>query len=501
MPPQDPENYSLEEMLQRLKRRESADRDELVMRADGSRVMKRRNRRRRSLQPKRRKAPRSSQSARFIKLALGLAVGLLLLLGGFGTLAYVNSSAFVAETEGTLGRLTGGEVRLDKFGVSPLRAQVRAADISWQDGGFLRTGRFENVAAKINLLGFVGGAWGGEELLAGNGFLRFGGSLGTPSPHGTHDARAAGKDGSSPYNFMRYRCARLTAQFGADPAHGPSVVGAEATFYLRNDANQLRLNGGVLTAAGWGSMPLGRSRFLLKNDELDVSLIAHDLVDGRGELGVSGKLDPRSQSAALNVRMVRFPLAHVVGEDLAKLINGRVDSEGMASFDPVDFASLEVLANFKVAPLESVGITSLPVFSKLSREFEEPSLGAPVFQSAEGLVSRSARGCRLSELRLEQRNLVAVNGSMAVDAAGTLSGSLEVGIAERFAALATSPEIIAAFSVRRDGYRWARVILGGTAASPTDSFQLPPAAVVAPQAPESETPAEKLEREFKELIR
>jgi hypothetical protein len=104
-------------------------------------------------------------------------------------------------------------------------------------------------------------------------------------------------------------------------------------------------------------------------------------------------------------------------------------------------------------------------------------------------------------LRLEQRNLIAINGSMAVDAAGKLSGSLEVGISERLAALATSPQVIATFPMRRDGYRWTSITLGGTAAAPTDSFKLLPAPVDAAPAPAVANPSDRLEREFMELIR
>jgi hypothetical protein len=490
MPQQNPENYSVEEMMQRLKGRQPSESEELVTRADGTRMIKKRHRKRRSSQPEPRKTPRSTQSIRFIKLASSLAVAVLLMLGGFGLLAYHNSRSFVAKTEAAAGGLTGAVVKLDSFGVSPLRAHAGAVNLTWQDAGALREGRFSSVSAKVNLLGFLGGRWSGEELLAAEGVLRFGPSHGVP---------AAGAQEPAPYHFMRYRCAKLTAHFGPNPASRLSIAGAEATLYLRNDANQLRLNGGLLTAPGWDPLTLGRSRFLLKNDEVDVSLHGRDSVDGKGEMNVTGKVNPLSNSAALNVQVARFPFSGVVGRDLAQIIDGRVDSKAMVTFNPGDFSSVNLAASFEAASQEVFTMTSLPILAQLDREFGESALARPVFQSAQGHISRSAAGTRLSALRLEQRNIIAIQGDMAVDAAGKLSGSLEVGIAERIAVLGSSPQIIAAFSTRRDGFRWVSITLGGTAKAPTDSFKPLPAAASATPAPES--PEEKLERQFKELTR
>jgi len=492
MPQQNPENYSVEEMMQRLKGRQSSETEEIVTRADGTRMIKKRHRKRRSSQPESRKAPRSSQSIRVLKLALSLAVAVLLLLGGFGVLAYHNSRSFVAKTEANIGSLTGAAVKLDGFGVSPLRAHAGAVNLTWQDAGVMREARFGNVSAKVNLLGFLGGRWSGEELLAAEGVLRFG-----PSPGGL----ATSAPQPSPYHFMRYRCSKLTAHLGAHPAGRLTIAGAEATLYLRNDANHLRLNGGLLTAPGWDPVTLGRSSFLLKNDELDVSLHGRDSADGTGEMNITGKLNPASSSAALNVQVVGFPFSGVAGRDLAQIIDGRVDSVAMVTFDPGDFSSVELAASFEAASQEVFTMTSLPILAQLEREFGESALARPAFQSAQGRISRNAAGTRLSALRLEQRNLIAITGDMAVDAAGKLTGSLEVGIPERIAALGSSPEIIAAFSTRRDGFRWVSITLGGTAKAPTDSFKPLPAAASAPRAAAPENPDEMLERQFKELTR
>lgn len=489
MPSQDPESYSVEEMMQRLKGRQAVEIEQLVIRADGTRMIKKRHRKRRSAQSK---APRSSQSMRFMKVAIILALTVSILLGGFGLLAYHNSSVFIAKTEAKVGSLSGAGVKITGFGFSPVRAQARAVELKWPDAGFLRSGRFDHITAKVHPLGFVGGGWRGEDLIAREGRIFFGAPQGAMAP--------VAKDDKG-YGFMRYRCANFTAEMGGDPASRLLIAGAEATFYLRKDANQLRLTGGLLSAPGWGRVALGRSHFWLKNDELTVALQGRNELDGKGEISISGKVNPFSRAAGLNVNAVGFPLVGLVGANFGQLIDGRVDSDAMATFNPADFSSLEVAANFAVSAPEVVRMSRLPIFAQLEREFNNAAFASPVFQSAQGLISRSAVETRLSGLRFENRNVLIITGSMAMDAAGNLTGSLEIGVGERLAVLITSPELGAGLSLRRDGYHWGSITLGGTAAAPTTRFTTVAAAPSTPPRPAAESAEEMLEREFNQLTR
>jgi hypothetical protein len=499
MPPQDPENYSIDEMMQRLKRRSSSDGDELVTRADGTQMIRKRHRKRRTTQPER-KPPRSTQQLRAIQVALVVVLLTVLLVGGFGLLAYHNSSAFIQQTEADLGRLTGAKVQLDKFGISPLRAQAQGVELFWETPGLLHDAQFRNISAQINPIGFIGGTWGGEEVVARDGNLRL--------TFGNAGAAAPNKE-ALPYQFMRYRCEKFTAQFGDDPATSLAVVGAEATLYVRSDATQLRLNGGSLNAPGWGLMPLARSHLLAKDGVLELALHASDNLDGKGGIDLTGTFDPRAGSAALTLAASDFPLADLLGKDLSRLIGGRIDATGMVSFDPADFASVELAANFQIGPQQAVTLMGLPIFAHLKQAFQDISLANPTFTTAaEGLIRRSADGIQISALRLEQRNVLAMAGNLAVDPSGKLSGTLEVGIADRLAMLSTSPEVMEPFATRRDGFRWTRITLGGTASAPEDSFVPPAAAAASSQpipapgpTPAPKTEAERLEREFQELTR
>lgn len=457
MSSQDPENYSIDEMVQRLKRRGTGSADEeLVTRADGTQMIRRRHRKRRSHQPER-KPPRSSQQLRVIQLVMVVGGLGILLVGGMSLLAYHNSSAFIRKTEANIGAVSGAQVALDKFGLTPLRAQARGVELVWEDGGMLASAQFHNLGARINPVGFIGGGWAGEEVVAGEGLVRLQPATG-PTP--------ARSPRQNPYQFLRYRCLKLAVEAGDG-----RVSGTEGTLYLRSDASQLRMIGGVFSAPGWGEMPLGRASWLVKPGAVEVSVRGADHRDGRGELAVAGTFDPRAATAALNVTLEDFPLAEALGSSLGRLVSGRVAGSGMLSFCPQDSGSARLDATFKLVPREAVVLTGLPVFAYLQQEFQDPGLGSPRFETAaEGLIERSREGVRLSALRLEQRNGLAVAGNLATDQQGNLSGTLELGISDRLAMLATTPEALQAFPVRRDGYRWVKISLSGTVSAPRDNF-------------------------------
>jgi hypothetical protein len=85
---------------------------------------------------------------------------------------------------------------------------------------------------------------------------------------------------------------------------------------------------------------------------------------------------------------------------------------------------------------------------------------------------RRAKGIvALGDLRIENKDYMALKGAVAMAADGRLSGTLEVGVTEAMIESAKVSRLDAMFTPATGGFRWITLKIGGTAAAPTDNFK------------------------------
>ncbi|OYV05339.1 MAG: hypothetical protein CFE26_12095, partial [Verrucomicrobiales bacterium VVV1] len=128
----EPENYSINEMMDRLKVRSSGDpsEGELVVRADGTQAIKVRKRKRRSEQPERDSIKRNKQ-LRALQLVVVLILVSLLALSAAGVLFYFNGSAYRKKVLSWIDTATGGNSDITQFRVTPIGANASTLSLVW----------------------------------------------------------------------------------------------------------------------------------------------------------------------------------------------------------------------------------------------------------------------------------------------------------------------------------------------------------------------------------
>jgi hypothetical protein len=364
----------------------------------------------------------------------------------------------------------------------------------------------QQVEADLKLPSFAGGVWSGEEVLAQRGTLRLGRVVGGAARRA---GEPPGPDSAFPFEFTRYRCLRLELLFGREGRPPLRIEDIEASLSVRPGSDQLRLVGGVLKSDGWPDLPIERG--LIEFGDGDVSISSLTLGDGSGRSGVAtieGRFDPAATGPVmLDVRLEEFPFEWLVGGRFVRLLDVTFDSDATLSFVPGQADSYELVVPFRASTGTEGVLGELPFLQLLREQFPGSMLaerGPHFVTESAGVLRRGADGLAVERLRLEEHNLVAVRGSIAMGPGGELSGDLDVGVAERLAKGHPAPSFGQVFARRNDGYWWATVHLSGTIDRPVDDLAetLRKAAEAAGNRPapgEPDSPEAALEREFRDL--
>ena len=479
MPPDtDPEKYSIDEMMERLKNRASdpsPDDGELVTREDGTVALKVRKRKRRTRQPHKEKKIRTRR-ARVIQASVALVVLFVAILSLGAAIVYANSAAFRENTSRMIAARSGAEVGLEQFRVSPTRAIAGRISLAWPSGKVLKELTARGVSASISPAAFLGKSLTGEDVAVDNAVLR----LGFPeSGSGPGDAAAA--DASAPLRFKRYSTQKLVVLLGQPERPALVLRDAEASFEPVNANNrpQVLLNGGTVETAYWPALKMYRAHIEMRDNEIDVlgmRLLHED--DSRGMIDLMGTIAPHAMERppALAVRLESFPLAGIIGGEFGSLINGRIDTvtnpqSNLLVLSPglENGAGLNLTFQKSVgSPIELKGFKFLADFARL---FGDEWFERPVFElEARGGIRRSNRDVVFEDLSLEHKGRMAVRGRIASDTTGQLSGAIRVGVTEAALLAAENSRLLAVFGPEEDGYRWLSLEISGNCKVPQDNF-------------------------------
>ncbi|MEO0018073.1 MAG: hypothetical protein RLZZ522_1356 [Verrucomicrobiota bacterium] len=469
-PNSDPEKYSIDEMMERLKGNSSGNSaaGELVTREDGTQAIRVRKRKRRSDQPKRDHEKRQRR-LRVIQVTAALVALILLCLFVGGAFIYSNTPAFRKSVSNAVASALGGTVEFKMFRVTPVSANAEAVDLTWPEGNGIKAVKLRGITSKISPLSLFGKSLKGEELSAREGeiFLQ--------APTAAAAPAASGKS----LRFKRVAVTKLNITAGnpALPALKLTATEAALNFDDSKPTSSLKLHHGNLAIAEWPAFRLERAVLLLQPDAIELGLRVNDSLSPRGSLDLTGTLHPLdpTQQSTLAVKLDNFNLADLLGLDVGKLIDARIDTRQASNSNVLAFradslASVELSIAFRNTLTSRVTLTGFPFLLSLGRTLGDKWYEQPVLEESLGTIVRKGDTLELRNLNFERKTHMAVKGNLVIEADKALSGSLEIGVPESVVQLSPNLKAEAIFSPVQDGFRWLSLTIGGTLAHPTDNF-------------------------------
>lgn len=505
--PQEPERYSIDEMMERLKQRpeeEPLSSGQLVTRPDGSQVIKVRKRKRRSEQPQKEMMV-ARRRARIIQLSAAILLFLAVVFAAGLGIVYANSAPFREALVQKINRLTGGKVELNQFRVNPTSANAAQVTIAWPEGNILRELTGRSLSANIAPSTFLGKSFHAQDVFVAEATV----SLRTPDPAAASKWPDHGPSGAGGIEFSSLTCPKLNVVLGEPAFPLARINGTEVSFSTANSrgVGQLLLNRGELVIPGWPKMPIDRSHVEFRGHEMDVvAMRFRPDSKSLGFLEISGTLNPyqTDQASHMSVVAKSFPLAGIVGADWGRLLAGQVDSR--ESTEQANILTLRTGGDagcmldlsFENSPASPFVISKFPFLFILAQVTGEDWFENPKFDSdVSGSLRLSQGQVEVSGLNLLSKNRLHLKGNLASTRDLKLAGSLRVGLADSIVATSKNRKLQALFGPAKDGFCWLELTVSGTVASPADNFrQLYEAATAAPAQPAT---AEERKPSFEDL--
>ena len=476
--PSEPERYSIDEMMDRLKQRpseESLANGELVTRADGTQAIKVRRRKRRSHQPHK-EEKRIARRARMIQVSGALILLMLALFAAGGAIIFANSAPFRQGLASKITAASGAAVELRQFRMNPASANANLVILKWPEGNALAELAVRGVRAEIRPSSFLGKAMIGEEVksVESNLFLR------------VPDANASSREASIPQpgavRFKRYATSKLNVVCGDPSAPLLRLFEAEASFEPDSAGGrpQLLLNRGYLSLPGWTKLNLDRAHIEFRGPELDIigMRFRHD-TDGKGRFEIAGTVSPyqNDRPSNLAVELESYPVSGIAGPELGKLFSGRIDTTSSAksnylSFVPGADPQASLTVDFRSSVGASLEVSGFPFLIGIAQILEDDWFERPVFETdATGTLRRANGTIAFGDLNLESKGRIAIRGTLAQTKSLSLAGKFEVGLADAMIQSAGNRRLQAMFGPAKEGFRWLEITVSGSGSAPLDDFK------------------------------
>jgi hypothetical protein len=475
--PSEPEKFSIEEMLERLEGDNSSQplAGELVTRADGTQAIRVKKRKRRSEQPQK-EAIRQKQFLRNFQIVAVIVMifALSILVGG--AVIYSNSKPFRDGLIAKITEATGASVELRQFRINPKTANAATVSLSWPPGNLIKSLLLNKLQANVSPTSFLGRSFTGEEITAAEGTLEI--QLPTVNSPLFKSSNAISQKAIA---FNRYRIPHFSVTVG-DPAD-PIIQLTKSEVSLNpvsiGKRPQLSFYKGQLTMAGWPNLRLDRALFELQGKEVKIiGLKILGETDNRGEFHLAGTFSPYKSShlSTLSVTLNSFELSAILEPSLGRFISGRVDTlpsskSNFFSFVPDQSSSPILDITFQADPSSTIELEKIPFLFALSRILEDPWFEKPTFEAdASGIIHRENGTTTLKNLNLESKARMAIRGTISANSEQSISGTLQLGLAEGIIHSSSSTRLTKLFGPVKDGFRWLDLSLSGSVGALNDNF-------------------------------
>jgi hypothetical protein len=477
--PSEPEKYSIDEIMERLKNPSSDtnDQGELVTRADGSQALKIRKRKRRTNQPQKETA-RKNLKIRIFQISGFLILLFITAFALGGAIIYANSRPFFNKLTKNIERASGASVEMQQFRMNPKTANAAQALLKWPQGNVLQNLLLTGITAEIFPSSFLGKTFTGEEVSITQSSL----SLEIPKLGQTVPTTSSLGD-TLPIRFNRYRSSDFNLTLG--PATTPFITLKKSqvalSFANADGAPQAALYQGDLAITGWPKLRLDRSLIIFRGaseTELVNLRMLHES-DNRGVFELSGKITPYKQDAPseLHVRLESFQMSGITGPAFGRLFSGRVDSlnkldSNKLSFLPSEAPSTKLDISFHTSPSSQIDVQGFPFLFALSQALDDAWFEKPVFEeNTTGEIHHEAGTLSLQNLSFIHKDRMALQGAIVLAEDQTLSGNLQVGIAEAMIVSSKNLRLKSMFTRQREGFFWITLKISGSTSAPMDNFR------------------------------
>lgn len=450
---------------------------ELVTRADGSRAIRVRKQRLRTPNEPLQGVDLRRRKLRTRLIAAGAAL-LVIAVIALAALLYPNSAGYRGKLGGLAANATGATVTVSNVAISPGRATADRVELSWPEGNPLASLEVDGISSSVSTLRALGGSFGGEEIRGSRGTLLLRKPV-ADNP-ATHAADERGR-----VSFDRIGVPNLDVFFG-DPSVAAGVIftGTEAAFYPRgpNGLSRVLLHGGALQIPFWPETTLDRALVEFPVGQVDiVSMRVRHARDAGpeglepGTCDISGVIrHDLAETSTLGLIFESYQLHSLIGEEAARLVSGRVDTqtgsiESMLRIAPDGQLSMraELVANTN----SQILFSGFPFLGFLSTALEDTWFLNPTFDTISSLtLVREDVGLRIEELELGAPGRMALRGTIDIDVDDGVLGTLEVGIAPGLIESSSVRRLDGMFSETRGGYRWITLELSGNTRMPNDDF-------------------------------
>lgn len=498
--PSEPEKYSIDQMMERLKNRPAEDpieQGQLVTRADGSQAIRVRKRKRRSHQPHKEEHAQVRR-ARMLQVSGALILLLLGLFAAGAAIVYANSSPFREGLIRKIAQVTGADVEMLRFRMNPTAANADSVSLAWPEGNVLGELTAQGIRAQIAPQSFLGKAMVGEELLAREGTLH----LRVPQ-HGKASRTRVPDGGDSSIRFKRYAISKFNVVLGEPSAPLVRLWNSEVSLQMSGNTPRplLLLSQGELAIDGWPKLTVDRSHIEFRGSQMDVlGMRLRFNGDERGAFELTGSVAPfeTERASTLAMGFESYQLAGIAGPELGRLFSGRIDTlpsaaSNFLTFTPGNLTDASLVAEFTKSVTSPFEVNGFPFLSGLSQALDDEWFARPIFESdARGVIRRSNGNITLSAISLENKARMAIRGTVNVSKDRRISGDLEVGISEPMIKSSKNRALETMFAKEREGFRWATLKISGGVGAPTDDFRSLYEAALAAQKPtsgESGTPS------------
>jgi hypothetical protein len=505
--PSEPEKYSIEEMMEKLKNSPTGNPEdgELVIRPDGSQAIRVRKRKRRSSQPLKENHQRTRR-ARIVQVTAAMILVFLAAMIIGGAIIYANSKPFREGLTRKIEQASGATTALEQFRMNPKTANAGSLSLKWPAGNVLESLKLRGLTAEIFPSSFLGNAMTGEEISIAEATL----ALQIQQP-GEALRNSPAPGGDLPIRFNRYRAPIFNLTIGNPKTPLLRLLKSEASLNPETAGGraQISLYKGDIAIAGWPKLRLDRALIEFRGDEADIIglRVLHES-DNRGAFELSGTVTPyqADRISSLDVRLESFELAGIVGPSLGKIFSGKIDSLPVATsnflaFKPSDEASLALDLAFRASPNSQIEVQGFPFLVGLAQGLDDPWFQHPVFEGdAGGSIHREGDVVTLRDLNLESKGRMALRGEISMALNQTLSGTLQLGVAEAMIASAKITRLNSMFGPATEGFRWITLKISGRAEAPVDNFKgLYTPSAVAPR--ENPAPDDSEGSSFEDLTR
>lgn len=463
----DQRSYSVDEMMDKLRKGERdkrrTDEAELVTRADGSKAMRVRKRRRRTDQPVKTKEIRQKRYG-LIAMISGVALIIIAAVTVLLVLAKFNSKGYREDFEASLSGATGAEVGVSDLSVSPLNVQATSFQLAWSPGGLPKTLKLSELKGDLRISSFLGSQLKGREVFAKTGTMVAGPPDGSITP--------TVFDGSLPLHYAGYRCSQFDLVYGADPA-SPVIKlrGSELTARPREEGGlRFTLSGGFLRLGSWTELKVDNA--LAEWNDGVFNLVSVYTRSGDAGEAVFKGVKPISTSSptVFDVSLKQYPISELLGVDtLGRLFDCAIDvPSGSLTFDPRFDDSAQVVLPFTGSNASIEGFRFLGGLSSILRG--KDYYARPEGGKIEGVFKWDRDQLRVEGFKFEAKPHLIIEGDFQVTGTA-LGGSLKIGVPEALMMKTQTEPRYSSFTLPYLGYCWTDVKLSGTEDLPVDNFQ------------------------------